>query len=271
MVRKGKCIASGPSVMMYTPIAASKAGDAKFRLEKYLADIVSYLQPRIFPYLNPSFRSNSTFNSSKFLTALSLSGKQQQSITRPAIWLGLPIPTLSCTYARSKIPRPAPSPFFRKNGEFDETRKVFSDVHAKNLDWPEAIWEAWISFEHLHGTVDQVDACLDKIEKAQYQVNIRRAKVSGLCRDVSIPLTRMLNILKEVEKASYQAMQMQAANVPVAQVPVPIISGDATMTVATAPRERGTKRGADDTQDGDGHKRARIGEFLCGVASLTDR
>ena len=47
----------------------------------------------------------------------------------------------------------------------------------KNLDWPEAIWEAWLSFEHLHGSVDEVDACLDKIEKAQYQVNARRAKV----------------------------------------------------------------------------------------------
>lgn len=180
---------------------ASKAGDAKFRLEKYLADI--YLQLVEVPD-GP-------------VTVWQTATKHYK--TRYLAWT---------SYTDALI----------KNGEFDETRKVFSDVHAKNLDWPEAIWEAWISFEHLHGTVDQVDACLDKIEKAQYQVNIRRAK--------------------EVEKASYQAMQMQAANVPVAQVPVPIISGDATMTVATAPRERGTKRGADDTQDGDGHKRARI-------------
>lgn len=135
----------------------------------------------------------------------------------------------------------------------------------KNLDWPEAIWEAWISFEHLHGSVDQVNACLDKVEKAQYQVNVRRAKVGGPCCEISIRLTGILDILKEAEKASYHAMQLametQAANVPVAQAPVPeVISVDATMTEAT-PRERGTKRGADDSQDGDGHKRARIGEF----------
>jgi hypothetical protein len=49
----------------------------------------------------------------------------------------------------------------------------------KNLDWPEAIWEAWISFEHLYGSVDEIDACLDRVEKAQYQVNARRAKASS--------------------------------------------------------------------------------------------
>jgi hypothetical protein len=59
----------------------------------------------------------------------------------------------------------------------------------KNLDWPEAVWEAWISFEHLHGTVEQVDACLDKLEKAQYQVNTRRAKVSELYYKISTSFT----------------------------------------------------------------------------------
>jgi len=75
-----------------------------------------------------------------------------------------------------------------------------------------------------------------------------------------------VNILKEAEKASYQAMQMametQAANVPVTQVPVPeIASADIMMDVDAAPRERGTKRGADDSQDGNEHKKSRIGEF----------
>lgn len=49
----------------------------------------------------------------------------------------------------------------------------------KHLDWSEAIWEAWISFEQLYGSVEEIDYCLDKIEKAQYQVNTRRAKVSS--------------------------------------------------------------------------------------------
>ena len=68
----------------------------------------------------------------------------------------------------------------RKHQQFEEARKVFTDIHAKQLDWPEAIWEAWVSFEHLHGTLEEVESCLDKIEKAQYQTNARRAKVSLL-------------------------------------------------------------------------------------------
>lgn len=67
-----------------------------------------------------------------------------------------------------------------KHLQFDEARKVFTDIHTKQLDWPEAIWEAWVSFEHLHGTLEEIESCLDKIEKAQYQTNARRAKVSLL-------------------------------------------------------------------------------------------
>ena len=63
-------------------------------------------------------------------------------------------------------------------------------------------------------------------------------------------------------------MEAQAANVPVAQASVPEVdSVDEPMT-EVAPRERGTKRGADDSQDGDGHKRARIGEFPSAVLRM---
>jgi hypothetical protein len=60
---------------------------------------------------------------------------------------------------------------------YDQARTVFEDIHRKQLDWPEVIWELWISFEHIHGTVDQVNECLDKVEKAQAQVIAKRAKV----------------------------------------------------------------------------------------------
>lgn len=85
-----------------------------------------------------------------------------------------------CPHVRaSKFGPLAPNSLsYRKVGKFDEARKVFSDIHVKNIDWPEAIWEAWISFEHLHGSVEQVEGCLDKVEKAQYQVNARRTKAS---------------------------------------------------------------------------------------------
>jgi hypothetical protein len=54
---------------------------------------------------------------------------------------------------------------------------VFQDESIKDLDWPEAIWEAWVSFEHAHGSLDEIEGCLDQVEQSQSQINFRRAKV----------------------------------------------------------------------------------------------
>lgn len=78
--------------------------------------------------------------------------------------------------------------------DFVEAREVFQSPQIKSTDWPEAVWTAWILFENLHGTVEEVETALDKIEKAKGAVNARRAK------------------------EAYQAMQMAAekqASVPV--------------------------------------------------------
>lgn len=64
-----------------------------------------------------------------------------------------------------------------KHQRHAEARKIFTEIHTKHLDWPEAIWEAWTAFEHLYGSVDEIEFCLDKIEGAQYQTNMRRTKV----------------------------------------------------------------------------------------------
>lgn len=51
----------------------------------------------------------------------------------------------------------------------------------KNLDWPEAIWDAWLNFEQLYGSVEEIEDCLDRIERAQVQIAARRAKVRFRC------------------------------------------------------------------------------------------
>ncbi|GBE83236.1 predicted protein [Sparassis crispa] len=88
---------------------------------------------------------------------------------------------------------------------YDDARKVFRDISMKNLDWPEAMWEAWLNFEQLCGSVEDIEDCIDRIDRAQVQVNARRAK--------------------EAEKAGYAAMQVvaeqQATAAPVADIPVP--------------------------------------------------
>ncbi|KAJ7644334.1 hypothetical protein FB45DRAFT_897551 [Roridomyces roridus] len=122
-----------------------------------------------------------------------------------------------------------------KAGQHEKARKAFADLHLKHLDWPEAIWEAWLAFEHMHGSVEQIDACGDKIEKAQFVVNTRRAKAA------------------EKQAAQYAAENM--ASVPVAQAPVPEVTPAEAMDVDSGPR--GTKRSAEEDQE-EGRKKAKI-------------
>ena len=98
---------------------------------------------------------------------------------------------------------------------YDDARKVFRDIANKNLDWPEAIWESWVAFEQLHGSVEQLEDCLDRVERARTQVNARRAK--------------------EAEKAQYQAMQVAAEQAATA-VPVEAVADAAAANIA-APQE----------------------------------
>ncbi|GAW06502.1 rna-binding protein prp24 [Lentinula edodes] len=99
----------------------------------------------------------------------------------------------------------------------------------------------WSLFEHFHGSVEQIEACLDKIEKARYQVNIRR--------------------LKEAEKANHLAMQViaesQAAPAPVSELVATAPTED-SMEVDVANGSRGTKRAAEDTTDENSHKKTKL-------------
>jgi len=69
---------------------------------------------------------------------------------------------------------------YSKQGNIEGARKIFDDVSTKQIDWPEAIFEAWTSFEHFYGTLDTIDVCYSKIWRAQGQLNDSRMKVSLL-------------------------------------------------------------------------------------------
>jgi hypothetical protein len=114
------------------------------------------------------------------------------------------------------------------------------DIHTKQLDWPEALWEAWVSFEYLHGTLEEIESCLDKIEKAQYQTNARRAK--------------------EAAKTYQASAEMQSdvlAAAPNSEVPLQS-QVDVTMEVDPSPHKRGTKRTAEDDAPSESHKKAKF-------------
>lgn len=65
----------------------------------------------------------------------------------------------------------------RRNHDYNQARVVFRDIVMKNIDWPEAIWDAWLAFEQAYGSAQEMDDCQDKIERARNQVNAKRAKV----------------------------------------------------------------------------------------------
>ncbi|KAH9890065.1 RNA-binding protein Prp24 [Cubamyces lactineus] len=136
-----------------------------------------------------------------------------------------------------------------KQHMYDDARKVFRDIAMKNLDWPEAIWEAWISFEQLHGTVEELEDALDRVERAQTQVNSRRAK--------------------EAEKAQLAAAQLiaetQATSVSVAEAPVPThteptLEPAAMQVDSSSAAETSAKRKAEDEGTPESSKKARVDE-----------
>ncbi|KAK7056983.1 Splicing factor [Paramarasmius palmivorus] len=184
--------------------AASSAGDSRLRLERYLSEVCS------------QYRIAEVMESAIHVWQLAAQHYKSSYL----VW------TL---YTEALI-----KDTFSKAEQYDEARKIFSDICMKNIDWPEAVWEAWLGFEHIHGTIDQIEACMDKIEKAQYQVNMRRAKAAAA--------------------APVQDAPMADTSAPVPDVPV----ADDAMEIDTASvGERGTKRPAEDELSVDGQKRAR--------------
>ncbi|VDB84644.1 unnamed protein product [Peniophora sp. CBMAI 1063] len=49
---------------------------------------------------------------------------------------------------------------------------------APHMDWPEAIWEAWIALHQSHGTVDSLNRCLDTVDWERQKVNAKRARAA---------------------------------------------------------------------------------------------
>ena len=58
----------------------------------------------------------------------------------------------------------------------DEARSIYSGLDFKRIDWPEAIIDSWLSFEQLHGDLEQTYECIDKVERVQAQINAKRYK-----------------------------------------------------------------------------------------------
>ncbi|EGN98450.1 hypothetical protein SERLA73DRAFT_169409 [Serpula lacrymans var. lacrymans S7.3] len=183
---------------------ASSTGDPGFRLEKFLAEL----------YLN-------------------LADVPENAIT---VWQNT-----AKHYKSNYSAWIAYTDVLIKTDRYDLARATFQDICMKNIDWPEAIWEAWLAFEHLYGSVESIEACMDRVERAQYQVNMRRSK--------------------EAERAAYQAaqvsMEQQAATVPVIATRN-IDTTESFMDVDVPAAESGVKRKAEDDSPSETSKKAKL-------------
>ena len=70
--------------------------------------------------------------------------------------------------------------FYSRTDHHDLARKTFQDMSTKNLDYPEALWDAWHNFEHAHGSLTSLEEALNKMTQARAQLETRRVRVSAL-------------------------------------------------------------------------------------------
>ncbi|KAH9999668.1 hypothetical protein BJV74DRAFT_823117 [Russula compacta] len=132
--------------------SVTKGGDPRFRLERFLFTLYNELG-----------------QSDEAIKVWADAGKHNKTAYIP--WL---------EYTRA----------LEHQGDYDEARKAFTKAAKSYLDWPEMLWEAWLAFEHSHGSVGEIQDALDVVERARAQVEARRAK--------------------EAAQAGYQVMQVAA-------------------------------------------------------------
>lgn len=100
----------------------------------------------------------------------------------------------------------------------DLARKTFQDMSTKNLDYPEALWDAWHNFEHAHGSLSSLEEAINKISQARAQLETRRAREAE----------------KAYAAAAAQYAEQQAASMPAVSVPATVVTQGLVSVVSEA-------------------------------------
>lgn len=87
------------------------------------------------------------------------------------------IATLCSEFATS-----GPLRFCRYFGDPQRARKVFKDgaTPSRNIDYPQALWAAWIAYEERWGTVEQLEYAMMRVRKMGDDLARRNVTVSDL-------------------------------------------------------------------------------------------
>ncbi|KAJ3565020.1 hypothetical protein NP233_g7910 [Leucocoprinus birnbaumii] len=95
-----------------------------------------------------------------------------------------------------------------KHEQYEEARKFFNEIHLKQIDWPEAIWEAWLTFEQLHGSVTDISIC-SEAEKAGYQIQLQ-AQAVDVIQDATGPASASTNAVAAAASMEVDAQSQDA-------------------------------------------------------------
>ena len=65
-----------------------------------------------------------------------------------------------------------------KQDDVEAARKLFAAASKKRLDYPEYLFDAWVTLEHRDGTLDTLETALTTVRREMKYVNARRQRVS---------------------------------------------------------------------------------------------
>lgn len=161
---------------------------------------------------------------------------------------------------------------FSRTDQHDAARSSFQDVSTKNLDYPEALWDAWLSFEHAHGSLTSLEEALARVERARSQIEARRMRVGEFSLRYSALVTQCKSafVSQEAQKAYEAAIEQHAASAPATSVPAnvtqeatPTVSGDGMDVDVPTTSAQGKRKASEEPEvDGSASKKVRMGTIL---------
>lgn len=65
--------------------------------------------------------------------------------------------------------------------QYEKARTVYKSAStpSRTIDYPQAIWNAWVAFEEIHGTVDQLEHALKRVRKMTQDLTKKAAQAAG--------------------------------------------------------------------------------------------
>ncbi|EIW80918.1 hypothetical protein CONPUDRAFT_103939 [Coniophora puteana RWD-64-598 SS2] len=220
------------------PLVLSRAGFEKRQLEAQKSDgdsLLKVVEDGIALVRKATPEGDPLFRLEKFLSHLFISLELPDNAI--ALWQAT-----AKHYKSSYLAWTTYTDILIKYDRHDVVRSAFQDVSTKNIDWPEVIWEAWLSFEHSFGSLDEIENAIERVDKARTIVNARRAK--------------------EAEQAAAQYAARYPAARPEAEQAMDVDTpAQVEEPVVAASTNSGTKRKVEDASEqpvGESSKKARV-------------